>query len=194
MANEQTSGAGAAGAGAAAVAAGGLVGSGAGGNGTSGGRRHVYLCALRWSDMDSYGHVNNMIYLQYLEQARVDWMVATANRAGVHEFELGTVVARHTIEYKRPLVYRPEPVRVETWVTEIGHGSFTVAYEVKDDDYVYATAESTLVPFDLRESRLRRLTPTERGYLEQYLIKSPERGGLPPGAARFGLGVPATDR
>jgi hypothetical protein len=69
-----------------------------------------------------------------------------------------------------------------------------VAYEVKDDDYVYATAESTLVPFDLRESRLRRLTPTERVYLEQYLIKKPERAGLPPGAARFGLGVPATDR
>ena len=69
-------------------------------------RRHVYLCPLRWADMDSFGHVNNVVYLRYLEQARVDWMFETAREAGVEKFSLGTVVARHEIDYKRPLVYR----------------------------------------------------------------------------------------
>ena len=131
-------------------------------------RRHVFLCPLRWADMDSFGHVNNVVFLRYLEQARVDWMFVTAKEAGVEDFSLGTVVARHEIDYRRPLVYRSEPVRVESWVTQIANASFTVAYEVMDDTQVYATASTKLVPYNLAESRPRRVTPAERGYLEQY--------------------------
>jgi acyl-CoA thioester hydrolase len=136
---------------------------------TDKGLRYVYLCPLRWADMDSFGHVNNVVYLRYLEQARVEWMFTTAQRAGVPEFSLGTVVARHEIEYKRPMIYRSEPVRVETWVTRIGNASFTVAYEVKDDDWIYAVAQTVLVPYDLGAERPRRITAEERDYLKPYL-------------------------
>ena len=95
----------------------------------------MYLCPLRWSDMDAYQHVNNVVYLRYLEQARVDWMFRRASEAGVEGFAtFGTVVAKHEIEYRRPLVYRTEPVRVEVWVTAIRTAQFTVAYEVCDDE------------------------------------------------------------
>jgi len=133
-------------------------------------RRHVYLCPLRWSDMDAFQHVNNVVYLRYLEEARVDWMFNRAAAAGVSEFEnFGTVVARHEIDYKRPLVYRPEPVRVETWVTQLRHSRFTLAYEVCDDETVYATAASVLVPYDLAAGHPRRLSQLERAYLAEYL-------------------------
>jgi len=140
---------------------------------TDKGLRYVYLCPLRWADMDSFGHVNNVVYLRYLEQARVEWMFMTAKQAGIEEFSLGTVVARHEIEYKRPLVYRSEPVRVETWVTRVGNASFTVAYEVKDDEFVYALAKTVLVPYDLGAERPRRLTAEERDYLKPYLAPAP---------------------
>jgi acyl-CoA thioester hydrolase len=133
-------------------------------------RRHVYQCPLRWGDMDAFGHVNNVVYLRYLEQARVDWMFTTAKEAGVEQFSLGTVVARHEIDYKRPLVYRADPVRIETWVTRIEHASFTVAYEVKDEQCLYAIASTVLVPYNLSESRPRRVSVEERRYLEQYLL------------------------
>jgi acyl-CoA thioester hydrolase len=141
----------------------------AGGPTPAGGARHVFLCPLRWADMDSFGHVNNVEYLRYLEQARVDWMFETAREAGVEKFSLGTVVARHEIDYKRPLVYRAEPVRVEIWVTRISNASFECAYEVRDEDVVYAVAKTTLVPYDLAEQRPRRLDRQERFYLERYL-------------------------
>ena len=131
-------------------------------------RRHIFLCPLRWADMDSFGHVNNVVFLRYLEQARVDWMFTTAKEAGVEQFSLGTVVARHEIDYKRPLVYRPEPVRIESWVTKISVASFIVAYEVRDDNEVFATASTTLVPYNLADACPRRVTPEERGYLELY--------------------------
>jgi len=78
------------------------------------GRRHVYLCPLRWSDMDAYQHVNNVVYLRYLEEARVDWMFRRAAEAGVEGFAtFGTVVAKHEIEYRRPLVYHPRGVDID---------------------------------------------------------------------------------
>ncbi|GAA1977805.1 thioesterase family protein [Catenulispora subtropica] len=133
------------------------------------GKRHVYLCPLRWSDMDAYQHVNNVVYLRYLEEARVDWMFRRASEAGVEGFAtFGTVVAKHEIAYKRPLVYRPEPVRVEVWVTHVANAKFTVAYEVCDDDGVYATASSILVPYDVAAGRLRRLSQMEKDYLAEY--------------------------
>ena len=133
-------------------------------------KRHIYLCPLRWSDMDAFQHVNNVVYLRYLEEARVDWMFHRAAAPGVDEFEsFDTVVARHEIDYKRPLVYRPEPVRVETWVTKLAHASFTVAYEVRDEEIVYATASTILVPYNLATGRPRRLSQLERDYLVEYL-------------------------
>ena len=146
------------------------------------GRKFVFECPLRWADMDSFGHINNVVFLRYLEQARVEWMFTTARQAGVPEFSLGTVVARHEIDYKRPLVYRAEPVRVETWVTDIKNASFTISYEVKDEDCVYAAASTVLVPYDLGETRPRRLTAQERAYLEQYLIVN----GQNPASGRRG--------
>jgi acyl-CoA thioester hydrolase len=119
--------------------------------------------------MDAFQHINNVVYLRYLEEARVDWMFNRAAAAGVGEFEtFGTVVARHEIEYKRPLVYRPEPVRVETWVTQVGHAKFTLAYEIRDEETLYATASSVLVPYNLATGSPRRLSALERDYLMEF--------------------------
>ncbi|MEU9989670.1 acyl-CoA thioesterase [Streptomyces sp. NPDC007971] len=136
--------------------------------------RHIYRCPLRWSDMDAYGHVNNAIFLRYLEEARIDF---TSLRA--KESQQGSVVARHEIDYKRQLVHRPHPVDIELWVTEIRAASFTVAYEVKDDDLVYVRARTVVVPFDFEAGRPRRITDGERAFLQQYTdgAQAAEAGG-----------------
>ncbi|MGF1429350.1 acyl-CoA thioesterase [Kitasatospora sp. LaBMicrA B282] len=136
--------------------------------------RHIYACPLRWSDMDAFGHVNNAIFLRYLEEARIDFMFRQATAAGVGEFAGGSVVARHEIDYKLPLVHRPEPVTVETWVTRIGAASLTVSYEVKDvaedgTETVYVRASTVVVPYDLENGRPRRISPVERKYLTVFM-------------------------
>jgi acyl-CoA thioester hydrolase len=125
--------------------------------------RHLYRCPLRWSDMDAYGHVNNVVFLRYLEEARIDFLFRPDQ-----QFQRGSVVARHEIDYKRQLVHRHEPVDVELWVTEIRAASFTLAYEVKDGETVYARASTVIVPFDFDAQRPRRLTPDEREFLEKF--------------------------
>ncbi|MFE9703758.1 acyl-CoA thioesterase [Streptomyces sp. NPDC005930] len=125
--------------------------------------RHIYRCPLRWADMDAYGHVNNVVFLRYLEEARIDFLFRPEK-----DFKQGSVVARHEIDYKRQLVHRHHPVDVELWVTEIRAASFTLTYEVKDGDVVYVRASTVIVPFDFEAQRPRRITAEEREFLQEY--------------------------
>ncbi|MGV9503647.1 acyl-CoA thioesterase [Streptomyces sp. NPDC003642] len=126
--------------------------------------RHIYRCPLRWADMDAYGHVNNVVFLRYLEEARIDFLFRPEK-----DFKQGSVVARHEIDYKRQLVHRHHPVDIELWVTEIRAASFTLTYVVKDDDQVYVQASTVIVPFDFEAQRPRRLTAEEREFLREYM-------------------------
>ncbi|MEU6536457.1 thioesterase family protein [Streptomyces sp. NPDC047000] len=125
--------------------------------------RHIYRCPLRWADMDAYGHVNNAVFLRYLEEARIDFLFRPDK-----QFKQGSVVARHEIDYKHQLVHRHHPVDIELWVGEIRAASFTLGYEVKDDDLVYVRASTVIVPFDFEAQRPRRLTAEEREFLAEY--------------------------
>ncbi len=113
--------------------------------------------------MDAYGHVNNVVFLRYLEEARIDFLFRPDK-----EFKQGSVVARHEIDYKRQLVHRHAPVDIELWVTEIKAASFTLAYEVKDPGQVYVRASTVIVPFDFETQRPRRITAEEREFLQEY--------------------------
>lgn len=113
--------------------------------------------------MDAYGHVNNVVFLRYLEEARIDFLFRPEK-----DFKQGSVVARHEIDYKRQLVHRHRPVDVELWVTEIRAASFTITYEVKDPEQVYVRASTVIVPFDFATQRPRRITAEEREFLEEY--------------------------
>lgn len=115
--------------------------------------------------MDAYGHVNNVVFLRYLEEARIDFLFRPDK-----DFKQGSVVARHEIDYKRQLVHRHRPVDIELWVTEIRAASFTLTYEVKDgDDQIYVRASTVIVPFDFETQRPRRITDEEREFLEEYM-------------------------
>jgi acyl-CoA thioester hydrolase len=147
--------------------------------------RHVYSCPLRWSDMDAFGHVNNVVHLRYLEEARIDLLFRLAREGaapgGDVPFAGGSVVARHEIDYLRPLYHRHEPVVVETWVTKIAAASATLGYEVKDageGGAVYVRASTVIVPYNLEEERPRRLTPQERAFLEGYADDSAQAPGI----------------
>lgn len=113
--------------------------------------------------MDAYGHVNNVVFLRYLEEARIDFLFRPEKN-----FKQGSVVARHEIDYKRQLVHRHTPVDIELWVTEIKAASFTITYEVKDGDVVYVQASTVVVPFDFETQTPRRITADEREFLNEY--------------------------
>ena len=133
-----------------------------------------YRCdyPMRWSDMDAYGHVNNVQYLRFFEDARIEAFGAhQAYADGSTLLDSGLLVARHEIEYLKPLRWRPEPVHIDLWITEAKGARVEVAYEVYDepeggDRVRYAVAESTMVVFDLKGGRPRRLSDEDVARLD----------------------------
>ncbi len=123
--------------------------------------------------MDSLGHVNNVTYVDYLQESRVDMLRVHAPASGGEQLAEGTVVVRHEVEFVAPLVFRFEPVRIESWVTRIRGASFTMAYEILDEApdgrrHVYARARTVLTPYLFKEERPRRIKDEERAVLERF--------------------------
>lgn len=136
--------------------------------------RHTYDCHVRFSDVDVYGHVNNVKYFEYFQEARIAFILSLDEPLfePSQESAMRQVVVRIDVDYKRPILFRPEPYAVVTWVTRIGTSSYDLACRILDgdgDETVYAQAEVRLVAFDTSTQRSRPLSDMERARLEAVL-------------------------
>jgi acyl-CoA thioester hydrolase len=129
------------------------------------------------------GHVNNVTYVDYLQEARVDMFARHAPFRGGEELAEGVVVVRHEVDFLAPLVYRREPVAIESWVTTVRGAAFSLDYEVFDETdqgrRVYLRATSVLAPYVFAEERPRRITAPEQEVLERFLEPGAKRRVLP---------------
>ena len=130
---------------------------------------HVYDAHVRFSDVDVYGHVNNVKYFEYYQEARIAFIASLADG---DVDSIRQVVARIDVDYRRPILFRPEPYAVETWVTRIGTTSYDLSSRIVDGPAggeTYSQAEVRLVAYDLASQRSRPLTDVERSRLEAVL-------------------------
>ena len=140
---------------------------------------HTYHCHVRFSDVDVYGHVNNVKYFEYYQEARIDFLRSLAPDGERPDtlFEPASterqVVARIDVDYRRPILFRPEPYLVQTRVPRVGASSYDLACRIVDAPgdagAVYSNAEVRMVAFDLGTKRSRPLGPLERQRLARVL-------------------------
>jgi len=126
---------------------------------------------LRWGDMDAQGHVNNAGVAEYLQEARVDFLLLGEN---AHLLGGGIVVVGHEVVYKRPIVFSAEPARVSIAPCHVGGSRFVVGYELHHEGQLCAVARTTLCPFDFDAGRPRRLTADERDWFRGQLVTASE--------------------
>lgn len=135
--------------------------------------RHTFLLKPRWSDLDAYSHVNNVTWLEYLQEARADMLFVHAPERGAERLADAILVVRAEIDYRRPMGFRQEPYAIQLWVSKLGAASFTISYEITDDVAVggstlYGRAQTVLAPVDLATGAPRRLAPEEREVLQHF--------------------------
>lgn len=120
---------------------------------------------IRWRDVDAYGHVNNAVFLNYLEEAR-DRLVGSLFGERSWDF----VVARVAIDYRGELNQDDREAVVRCRVTGFGTSSVRTREEVrKADGSLSAESESVLVPRDPDTGRSRPLTDDEKAALERAI-------------------------
>ena len=124
--------------------------------------------AVRWSDMDVYGHVNNARVVTLLEEARTELLFGEGARRGAQALANGVVVVELMVRYRQPLVYSASPVRVQLWVSDLRAASFVVDYTIAGTDGYAITARTQLAAYDTAAQRPRRLMPAEREFLAAF--------------------------
>ncbi|HJT04485.1 MAG TPA: thioesterase family protein [Pseudonocardiaceae bacterium] len=129
--------------------------------------------AVRWSDMDVYGHVNNACVVTLLEEARTALLFGEGAQRGAQTLASGVVVVELRVRYRQPLVYSASPVRVQLWVSELRAASFALDYTVAGTDGNAVVARTQLAPYDTAAQRPRRLMPAE----QEFLVAFQDGGG-----------------
>lgn len=120
---------------------------------------------IRWRDVDAYGHVNNAVYLNYLEEARDAWVGSVLGRVSSNTWDF--VLARVEIDFRSELTQEDGSVTVTCELERIGRSSVGTRESVrKADGTLSAEARSVIVARDPETGRSRPLTDAEVGALE----------------------------
>jgi acyl-CoA thioester hydrolase len=117
--------------------------------------------------MDAYGHVNNAVYLNYLEECRDAW--AHSLLGGVTD-TWDFVLAHVGIDYRSELTQDDGEIVVRCRLASFGTSSVRTREEiVRSDGTLSAQAESVIVPRERERPVSRPLTDTERAILQAEL-------------------------
>jgi len=126
---------------------------------------HQKQVEIRWNDVDAYRHVNNAVYLNYLEECRDECLeLALGDGEDTWDF----VIARVAIDFRRELRLEDDAVVVTCRLERIGTSSVTTREEIRTAaGELAAEAEVVLVARDPATGRSRPLGPDERSAFER---------------------------
>ena len=114
--------------------------------------------AIRYKDLDPYGHVNNAVYLEFFEEIRIAYWRALAGLVGIEELEAGDVpgaryvIAETTVRYKAP-IFLDDALHGAATIPTIGNRSYAMTFELRtgesfEGDTLVAEGSAAQVFFD----------------------------------------------
>jgi acyl-CoA thioester hydrolase len=132
---------------------------------------HEKRIEVRWRDVDNYGHVNNAVYLTYLEEVRDEWLARTLrDDDAVWDY----VIAHVSIDFRREVTQADDEVLATCALERIGTSSVrTRERVVLRSGVVAAEASAVLVARDRSSGTSRPIAPAERAAFERDLVASP---------------------
>lgn len=124
---------------------------------------------VRFSDIDVMGHVNNAVYLNYFETARMHYF----NQILGEDWDWNTdgiILMRNEIDYIKSVLLRDIP-NIDISVLKIGNKSFELGYELKVDGVIYTKGKSILVCFNYKEQKTCEIPQQLRSKLEELIVE-----------------------
>ena len=106
---------------------------------------------VAWADMDSFGHVNNVVYFRYFENARVEYLQRLRWFETTKVTGIGPIVASTQARFRRAVAF-PDTLLVGVRLTAMSEDRFTleqVCVSEKLGD-VTTQGDCVVVSFDYR--------------------------------------------
>ena len=128
-----------------------------------------HTLTVRFRDMDAFGHVNNAVYLTYLEEARVVFL-QTHNMRSLDIPERGTILAHAEIDYRTP-ARLGDVLHIDFWVSRVGNSSYEFSYKMTQDKngVLVAEAKTVQVCFNFVLNRPIRVPAEWRNTLVKFV-------------------------
>jgi acyl-CoA thioester hydrolase len=105
----------------------------------------VHRERVRFRDLDPMGHVNNAVFLTYIESARFAFLKDIGAAPNLEDMTL--VVARVEIDFRAPVRLNDE-IEITAAVSRFGEKSFDLDHELLVDGRTVAEAKTVLVTYD----------------------------------------------
>ena len=123
---------------------------------------------VRFNDVDGMGHVNNALYLTYLEHCRMRFFTEEAGSKSERDFPF--ILAHAALDYKAPVKMGASPV-VKMWTSRIGGKSWDFDYEIKDKKtgVVYATGKTVQVAYDYQLEKSDALEGELKAFVKRLM-------------------------
>jgi acyl-CoA thioester hydrolase len=134
------------------------------------GYRYVHAQEVAFRDLDVFGHVNNAVYLTYIENARIGY---ARDVLGIESLEgLMLIVASVKIDF-RSRSNLGETLQIGARTTRVGTKSFDLEHEIRSQDgRLVAEVQTTLVAFDYESDQTMPIPPDWRERIENYESRS----------------------
>jgi acyl-CoA thioester hydrolase len=108
----------------------------------------IHHIKIDWSEIDLYGHVNNVAVMKYMQSARINFCEAAGINRLYLENKIGFMVVATNCQFKRPLFF-PGNIRIETQVEQVKTTSFILNHQIYDDfENISAMGQDVLVMYD----------------------------------------------
>lgn len=130
--------------------------------------RHSMPLQTRFTDFDMLGHLNNNVYMAFMDMAKADYFTHVVG-GNVDWRDPGVVVANTNVNYFAP-VYPREPIEIVSTVTHIGEKSIYLDQRILDSDTgeTMCMATTVMVGFDIETGHSRPIDHRWIEAIEQF--------------------------
>lgn len=110
------------------------------------------ILRIDWSEMDMFGHVNNVAFMKYVQASRVNYWEGVGITALHQATNIGPMLASTSCQFKKPLFY-PGTVAIQANISFIKNTSFGIKHQIFDaDGNLAAEADDVMVLFDFNKN------------------------------------------
>jgi len=123
---------------------------------------NILKLRIDWSELDYFGHVNNISFYKYIQSGRIDFWDAIGLRVYHLETGIGPLLASCKCDFKKPLFF-PGEIEIHTSVQFIRNSSFSFRHQIMNsENELVADAEDVMVMFDFHKNEKVLISDTWR--------------------------------
>lgn len=153
------------------------------GNEATGTRFHSTRVNLRWSDFDQFQHVNNAAYLEFSQDARIDFVrdILTEMDIAVPAF----IVRWASVDYRKALSSSEVAVVVESFMYAIGEKSFKMRQYIRNSQHtIVAVVDTVNVAVDILSGKTRPWTESDIEIINMFMLPVDDEDTTPATEAK----------